>query len=482
MSLRACLAASWLAFAIVPAGPPPRAADVAPAPVGDEAPRPRADRDEQQLLEIYRELVETDTSAATGETTTAARRLAARLIDAGFPAADVQVLESGPGKGNLVARLRGDGRRRPLLLAAHLDVVEARREDWSVEPFRLIERDGYYYGRGTTDDKAMAASFVAHFLRWKRAGAVPARDLILVLTADEELLDVPTNGMRWLLANHRGLLDAEFALNEGGLVAVRDGRPYAQQVQTAEKLYVNFRVETTDPGGHSGLPRRDTAITRLAAALGRLAGFEFPARFNDTTRAYFRAIAATQPDAQGRDLAAIAAEPPDAQALARLGALPGINVLLRTTCVATRLDGGHADNALPQRAGALLNCRVFPGEAVEDVRRTLGEAIADPRVTVTQVGDYTPSPPSPLRADMLEAIAAVTARHWPGIPVVPTLSAGATDARFLRNAGIPTYGTSGMILDATDLRMHGRDERMPVPVLYTAHRYLADLVRRLAEF
>jgi acetylornithine deacetylase/succinyl-diaminopimelate desuccinylase-like protein len=450
--------------------------------VRSEAPRPRADAAEQQLLDIYRELVETDTSAATGETTTAARRLAARLLAAGFPADDVRVLESAPGKGNLVARFRGDGRQRPLLLAAHIDVVEARREDWSVDPFRLIERDGYYYGRGTTDDKAMAASFVANFLRWRQAGVLPARDLILVLTADEELLDVPSNGMRWLLANHRELLDAEFALNEGGLVAMREGRPHAQHVQTGEKLYVNFRLEAQDAGGHSGAPRRDTAITRLAAALGRLAAFDFPARFNDTTRAYFRAVAAAQPDAQGRDLAAVAAEPFDPQALARLGAVPGINAQLRTTCVATRLDGGHADNALPQRAGALVNCRVFPGEAVADVQGTLVAAIADPRVTVTQVGDYTPSAPSPLRADVLDAIATVTARHWPGIPVVPTLSAGATDARFLRNAGIPTYGTSGMALDAVDLRAHGRDERIPVAVLYTAHRYLDGLVRILAGF
>jgi acetylornithine deacetylase/succinyl-diaminopimelate desuccinylase-like protein len=393
----------------------------------------------------------------------------------------MRVLGPNPRKGNLVARLRGTGARKPLLLLAHTDVVEAKREDWSVDPFTFLEQDGYFYGRGTSDDKAMAAIFIANLIRYKQEGFVPDRDLIVALTADEELGSVPTNGVQWLLENHRDLIDAEFALNEGGGVGLKEGTPLLQSLQTSEKIFVNFRLEVKNPGGHSSLPRKDNAIYQLADGLGRLAQFDFPFKLNETTRLYFQRMASTQSGQVADDMRAITQESPDPAALARLSALPIYNATMRTTCVATRLDGGHANNALPQTAGALVNCRVFPGESAEEVRRTLIEVLANDKITVSQVGSFTPSPPSPLRPDLMQTIERLSAEFWPGIPVVPTMLAGATDGLFLRNAGIATYGHSGLAGDLFDVRAHGKDERLLVRSFFDGLEYLYRLVKVLSS-
>ncbi|MBC7984568.1 MAG: M20/M25/M40 family metallo-hydrolase, partial [Candidatus Obscuribacterales bacterium] len=310
---------------------------------------------EQQLArDIYRELIEINTTDSLGDTTIAAEAMAKRLKAAGFSEADVQVLAPTERKGNLVARLRGTGKKKPLLLLAHLDVVEANRGDWSVDPFKFLERDGYFYGRGTADDKAMAAIFVANLIRYKKEGLRFDRDLILALTADEELGEVPTNGVAWLLKNHRQLIDAEFALNEGGGVGLLNGKPQVNNLQSSEKVFLLYRLEATNSGGHSSIPTRDNAIYRLAQGLARLEKYDFPFKLNDTTRAYFERSAVGQAGQLGADMLAIIREPPDAAAIERLTAIPRFNAQMRTTCVATRLQGGHADNALPQLARATV--------------------------------------------------------------------------------------------------------------------------------
>jgi acetylornithine deacetylase/succinyl-diaminopimelate desuccinylase-like protein len=434
---------------------------------------------------IYQELVEINTVTDSGDTAAAADAMAARLLAAGFPAADVQVFKPVARKGNLVARLRGTGRsgRKPILLVAHIDVVEARRADWNTDPFKLVEKDGWFYGRGTSDDKFMAAAFVANFLRFRQEGFKPDRDLILLLETDEETGDRYGHGMQWMLRNQRELIDAGFALNEGASVGMRDGKATRNSLQTSEKVPINFLFETLNKGGHSSLPARDNAIYQLAAALQKLAAFDFPVALNETTRLWFERAAAGQTPEVGADMRAVAAGHADAAALARLGAIPLMNAQLRTTCVATLLEGGHAYNALPQLGRATVNCRVLPGEPVEAVQATLQRVVADPGVSVTLAKDYpfTPSPPSPLDPALVKAIENVTAQYWPGIPLLPTMSAGATDGRFLRNAGIATYGHSGLEADEFDVRIHGRDERVRVDAFYRGVDYLHDLLRQLAS-
>ena len=431
---------------------------------------------------IYQELVEINTTDSVGDTTKAAEAMAARLRVAGFPPADVQVLAPHPRKGNLVARLRGTGARPPLLLLAHLDVVEARREDWSFDPFKLTEKDGYFYGRGSIDDKAMAAIFVDTFIRLKREGFVPDRDLVLALTADEELGSSSRyNGVRWLLANHRALIDAEMAINEGGGGELRDGRRVVLRVQTSEKVPLSFRLEVTNKGGHSSRPERDNAIYRLAEGLSRLGKFDFPVALNETTRLFFERSAALRAGALADDMRGVIRTPPDPDVVARLSADSAFNALLRTTCIATRLDGGHANNALPQLARAVVNCRILPGERGEDVQRTLVRVLADEQIKVTPTGQEIASPPSPLDPKIMAHVQRLTDAMWPGTLVIPTMSTGATDGRFLRNAGIPTYGVSGLFVDATDNRTHGRDERIGITDLYAGRDFLHSLVKALAS-
>jgi acetylornithine deacetylase/succinyl-diaminopimelate desuccinylase-like protein len=335
------------------------------------------------------------------------------------------VLGPQPRKGNLVARLRGAGGRKPILLLAHLDVVEARREDWSTDPFTFVERDGYYYGRGTSDDKAMAAIFVASFVRYLSEGYKPDRDIVLALTADEEGGD--SNGVDWLLRNHRDLIDAEFAINEGGDGQLKDGKPLLNELQASEKVYQSFRLEIRNAGGHSSLPTRDNAIYRLVAGLGRLEKHDFPVRLNDVTRAFFERMSTLEQGQLATDMLAVTSTPPDPAAVSRLAASPFYNAQMRTTCVPTRLDAGHAENALPQMARAIVNCRILPGEPPESVRRTIANVLGDQGISVTPVAEARPSPPSPLRPDVLGPIERLTSEMWPGVPVVPVMVAGATD-------------------------------------------------------
>lgn len=434
---------------------------------------------EQVARDIFKELVEINTSDSVGDNTRAAEAVANRLRAEGFPAEDVQVLAPAPRKGNLVARLRGSGRGKPILLLAHLDVVEARREDWSLDPFTFTEKDGYFYGRGTSDDKYMAAMFVANLIRLKRERFQPGRDIIVALTADEEGGDY--NGVRWLLETHRNLIDADFCINEGGDGVSKQGRRIYQDVQAAEKVYQSFRLESKNPGGHSSLPSKDNAIYHLAGALVRLSQLDFPVELNEVTRRYFERAAALETGETARDMRAVAAEGPDLAAASRLSAaLPLHNAQLRTTCVATMLEGGHAENALPQTARATVNCRMMPGSDPARVQHVLEDAVADPKVTVTPIGQARPSAPSVLRPDVIAAIEQVTEQLWPGVAVIPTMSTGATDGLALRNAGIPTYGISGVFFDINENTSHGRDERVGAADFYAGLEFQYQLARRLA--
>jgi acetylornithine deacetylase/succinyl-diaminopimelate desuccinylase-like protein len=436
--------------------------------------------EQQAFIEIYRELVEINTTDSVGDTVRAADAMAARLRDGGIPAQDIQVLSSGPRKGNLVARLRGTGARRPLLLLAHLDVVEAKREDWDFDPFKLQEVDGHFRGRGAIDDKAMASIFVANMISYAKEGLRPDRDIILALTADEELSDSPHDGVHWLLQHHRDLIDAELALNEGGGGALRNGSPFRLSVQLAEKVYQTYLLEVTDRGGHSAAPRRDNPIYRLADALRAIAQFDFPPRLNAVTRAYFERMAPTETPAMADAIKALLAGRTDADVLAPLTARPDYNAQIRTTCVATMLEAGHAENALPQTARATVNCRVLPDEAVEEVARTLVRVIADEKVAVTAKGTAVLSPPSAIDPEVMQTITQLSNEMWPGVPLNAAMSGGYTDSRWVRNAGIPAYGVSGLFTDPGNNGVHGRNEQVGAKELLDSKEFLYRLVKRLA--
>jgi len=437
---------------------------------------------EQQRLahDIYKELIEIDTTTATGDTARAAEAMAARLKAAGFAEADAQAFSPAPRKGNLVARLHGSGARKPMLLVAHLDVVPANRDDWSVDPFKLTEKDGYFYARGSADDKYMAASFIANLIRYKNEGYRPDRDIIVALETDEEISDRDGLGMQWLIKNHRDLIDAEFALNEGGGVGLKDGKPIRISVQTSEKVWLDYRLEVKNKGGHSAVPLKDNAIYHLAEGLVRLSRFSFPSHLNETTRAFFERSARLENGQTAADMRAVASDKPDPQAVLRLSANPVYNALLRTTCVATMLAGGNAVNALPQLAGANVNCRIMPGEDVDEVKATLQRVLADHQITVTQIGTPTLGAPSVLNEEIAGAIDKLSREFWPGAVVLPIMSAGATDGSFLRNAGIPTYGHSGMAIEVGESGIHGNDERIPVKSFYQGNEYLYRLVKILS--
>jgi acetylornithine deacetylase/succinyl-diaminopimelate desuccinylase-like protein len=439
-----------------------------------------APADQQLALDIYKELVEINTSQSVGDTYAAAKAMAARLKSAGFPEADVQTFETGPKRGNLVARIHGTGKRKPILLLAHIDVVEAKREDWSTDPFKLVEQDGYYYGRGTGDDKFMAASFVSAFVRYRKEGYKPDRDIILALTTDEEISDRHGYGIKDLIKNHRALIDAEFAINEGGGVALQDGKPNSVGLQTTEKLYQSFWLEVTGKGGHSSQPSKDNIVTQLSEGLVKLGKFEFPVRLNETTRAYFNTMSTLVTGPDSADMKAVSGATPDVAAVTRLSTRPAYNAQFRTTCVVTRLEGGHADNALPQLARAMVNCRIVPGETVPDVQAMLVNAVADPGIRVSTDELDTPSEPSPLSKEVTSAIQKLSAKFWPGAPLLPVMLAGATDSRFLRNAGIPSYGHSGLASDMFDNRAHGKDERVGVKAFQDGNEYLYQLVKLLS--
>jgi acetylornithine deacetylase/succinyl-diaminopimelate desuccinylase-like protein len=438
--------------------------------------------------DLLKQLVEINTEHSIGSTTKAAEALAVRFRDAGFPAEDVQIV--GPDTGsdakdkNLIVRYRGSGKRAPILLIGHLDVVEAKPSDWVLDPFKLTERDGHFYGRGTLDMKNGDASWVAAMLRMRQEHNVPAGDIILALTAGEEG-GGGYNGIEWLIANKRAMIQAQYVLNaDGGGGELRDGKPVAMNVQAAEKVFHSLRLTSHNPGGHSSLPRKDNAIYELASALGRVAAYEFPFETNDVTRAYFaRTAALVAPDVAADMRAVSASATPDNAAATRLAALSAYyNAQLRTTCVATLIQGGHAANALPQSATATVNCRMLPGTDPVDVERGIRGVVADTGVQVTAADEAKPSPPSPLPAALEQVIERVTASVWAPIPIIPSMETGATDGLYLRNTGMPVYGVSGLFVDpnnAADTRAHGLNERIGVKEFYDQLEFTYRLLKEL---
>lgn len=453
-----------------------------PAMVAAQASPPMRLSPTQQLAhDIYKQLIEINTTDSTGNVTTAANAVAKRFLDAGFPAADVFQGGGRPDKGNVVIRYHGTGVRKPLLLLAHLDVVQALKTDWSpdIEPFKFMERDGYYYGRGTSDDKAMASIFIANLLRFKQEGYVPDRDIILALTADEE--GGPANGVRWLIANHRDLIDAAFALNEGGGGALRDGKPFINSVGAAEKVSGNFTVSTANRGGHSSVPRDDNAIYQLAQALTRIGSYQFPVMLNPVTTAFFERTATIETPEMGAAMRAIVANQQDAAASATISRDVRYRSMLRTTCVATMLSGGHARNALPQKAMANVNCRMAPGHDPADVRAKLIAAIGDTGVAVSRAPAMEHAAPSPLTPEVMGPVEKVTRDMFPGVLVIPTMGTGATDSKYLRAIGIPGYGVSGLFGDPNDARAHGKDERVLIKSYYDSEEFLYRLVKEMSS-
>jgi acetylornithine deacetylase/succinyl-diaminopimelate desuccinylase-like protein len=438
----------------------------------------RSDGEKQLAHDIYKQFIEIQSGFTTGSTTPVAEAAAARLKAAGFSGSDIFVGGAIPKKANLVVRYHGQGTRKPILLLAHIDVVEAKREDWSTDPFQFLEKDGFFYGRGTGDDKAQAAVWIANLIQYKTEGFKPDRDIIVALTADEEG-GGPYNGVDWLLKNHRDLIEAELALNEGGWGEESKGKKISNDLQVSEKYVLNFRFEVRNKGGHSSVPVHDNAIYHLAGALERLGDFGFPLKTNEVTAAYFEQMSKIESGPLQDDLRNVASG--SERSLERVAAAsPAWNSTLRTTCVATMLEGGHAINALPQLAAATVNCRVLPEDAPQYVLSTLQKVVADDQVSVKQLSEFSKAAGSPMRPDLLTAVSDITTRMWPGVPTVPIMVMGATDGRYLRAAGIPTYGIQGFFMDRDDIRFHGRDERLGVESFYEGQAFLYELVKRLS--
>ncbi len=438
----------------------------------------RTEAEKELARGIYKEFVEIQSGYTTGTTTPVAEAAAARLKAAGFSDADIFVGGAIPKKANLVVRYHGTGARKPLLLLAHIDVVEAKREDWSMDPFVFTEKDGYFYGRGTRDDKAQAAVWIANLIQYKNEGFKPDRDIIVALTADEEG-GGPYNGVDWLIKNHRALIDAEFALNEGGWGESLDDKKLSNDLQVSEKYVLNFRFEVRNKGGHSSIPVTNNAIYHLAFALAHLSKFAFPLKTNEVTAAYFQQMSKIETGPIKEDLAKAASGSQGAMQKVAATA-PAWNATLRTTCVATQLEGGHALNALPQLAAANVNCRVLPEDSTEYVLATLKKVVADEQVTITPILQMASGPASPMRPDVLAAVRSTTQKIWPGVETIPIMVMGATDGRYLRAVGIPTYGIQGFFFDRNDIRFHGRDERMAVESFYEGQTFLYDLVKTLS--
>jgi len=438
----------------------------------------------QQLArDIFKELIEINTTdTPAGNVTTAAEAMAARFRASGFSQEDMQVLGPVANKKNLVVRFRGRGQGKPILFLAHLDVVQALRQDWSMDPFKLNEVDGYFYGRGTSDIKDGDTVLIANFIRLKKEGWIPDRDLILALTADEEGGNY--NGVQWLIKEHRALIDAEYCINtDAGGFESKQGKRLLLGWQTSEKNYVDFRLEVKSNGGHSSRPIKDNAIYHLTQGLSRLAGFEFPVQLNETTRGFFGRTAQLEdvPTAAnfraviGTDRAAVEAA---AKRMAEASAY--YNALLRTTCVATRLDGGHANNALPQTAGAIVNCRMLPDDSLQNVQSTLKRVLADDRISVSLAAEAIPAPASAINPVIVHKLEELSAKLYGGIPVVPVMDAGASDGKYLRIGGIPTYGVPGVFQDVNDDRAHGKDERIGVKDFYDGVDFYYAFIKSLA--
>ena len=429
------------------------------------------DATRQLSHDIFKQLIEINTTDSVGNVTTAAEAMAQRFRDAGFPESDLHILGPNDRKKNLVVRLHGSGKHKPVLLIGHFDVVEARREDWTTDPFQFVEKDGYYYGRGTQDMKDGDAIMATTLIRFKKEGFVPDRDIILALTADEE--GGTSNGVDWLIKNHRELIDAEFVLNhDGGGILSEQGKPQFMTVDASEKLYSDYQLTVTNPGGHSSLPRPDNAIYHLADGLARLERYQFRFDLTHITRAYYERMAKISTGERAADMRAILKNPPDMDAVARLSKDPIDNSIMHTTCVATRLNAGHANNALPQMAQANVNCRIIPGHAPEEIRQELEKVVADPKISVKDMGaiggvnNRRSYPPPPLRPDVFEPLEKVANRMWPGLAVIPDMATGASDGIYTNAAGMPTYCVSGEAIDRDDIRAHGKDERIRVDAFY----------------
>ena len=436
--------------------------------------------DQARARELLEELIAIDTTHAKG-TTAAVQALAMRFKTAGFDTKDIEIVEPKPGKANLVVRYRGKGRGKPVLFIAHLDVVEANPEDWTVPPFQLTEKQGYFYGRGASDIKSEVADLASNLIRLRREKYLPNRDLIVAFTADEEA-GATLNGVEWLLKNRRELIDAEFVINpDSGGGDLVDGRRSVLRLQTAEKYYATYQLEITNPGGHSSMPTPDNAIYRLSEALTRWSKFDFPVQLNDTTRAYFERLAAKESGQTAADLRSIAAGAQDAAAVARVSRSPLFNSTLRTTCVATMLQAGHAESALPQRARATIQCRIFPSETVEFVKQTLERVLADPGVKVTVLGEPAPSPASALDPRVLRAVEKVSSQLWPEVPVLPVMDPWASDSYFFRFAGVPVYGVSGIFSDQETNGAHGQDERVAVDAFYAGVDFMYRLIKEVSR-
>lgn len=450
--------------------------------VGAETPlRP----DQVAFRELYEELVETNTTLSSGSCTLAAERMAARLKAAGLLDHQITLFAhpDHPKEGGLVAVYPGKSKTsKPILGIAHIDVVEAKRADWVRDPFTLIEENGYFYARGVADNKAMAATLVDTLIRFQRTGYRPKRTVKIALTCGEET-NGAFNGMEWLAANKRDLIDAEFALNEGGGgTSDGKGKVVEQAMQIGEKTFATYRLETRNPGGHSSVPRPDNAIYQLAHALVRIDAHKFPVEMSETTRTYFREAGAGRKDEIGAAMVALAANPGDKISEAIVNREPFLHSNLRTTCVATMLDGGHARNALAQRAGAYVNCRIFPGHSVEEIRAELGKIIGNQEVKISTLPPLRPTPPSPpLDPKVIGPSKALAAKYFPGVPVVPMMSNGYTDSTFLTAVGIPAYGVPGAWGDPDGNGAHGLNERIEVRSVYVGRDYLYDLIKAYAE-
>jgi acetylornithine deacetylase/succinyl-diaminopimelate desuccinylase-like protein len=438
---------------------------------------PKLSANQELARSIFKELIETNTVHSTGNTTTASDAMATRLKLAGYPEKDIQVVGPTLRNRNIVVRLHGTGKRKPMLFLAHLDVVEARREDWSMDPFKLTERDGYFYGRGTMDIKDGATILVADFIRLKQEGYMPDRDLILALTAGEES-GAEYNGVEWLLKNQRALIDAEFCINmDAGDPQIKNGKRINRTVQASEKGVLNLTLQVKNPGGHSSLPSKDNAIYRLANGLTKMEVYDFPVQFNEVTKSYFAKMSSFENGQPADDMKAVSQNSPANAVINRLATSAYYNAMMRTTCVATMLEAGHAINALPQSAKATVNCRVMPGSTQAEIQKQIIDVVADSQIVVSVMTGLKNNPASALKPEFMQTVEGVTQKLWPGIPVLPVMEVGATDGIYLRGEGIPTYGISGVFIDVDDNRAHGKDERIGVKEFYDGLEYEYQLIR-----
>jgi acetylornithine deacetylase/succinyl-diaminopimelate desuccinylase-like protein len=437
--------------------------------------------DQSLARDIYKELIEINTTHSTGDCTIAAEAMAKRFRDAGFEEKDVVVIGPVPVNKNIIVRLHGSGKKPPILFLAHLDVVEARREDWSYDPFKLTETSGYFYGRGTLDVKSGVAVLVTNFIRMKREGYVPDRDLILALTAGEESA-TDYCGVEWLLANNRPLIDAVYCINvDAGEPQRKGGKRILRPVQVSEKGNFYLTLEVKNPGGHSSQPTNNNAIYRLSKGLLQLEAFEFPIQFSEVTKSYFGKMSSLESGQLAEDMISFSKNSTDTSVINRLARLPYYNALMHTTCVTTVVEAGKSVNALPQSAIATINCRVMPGIAQEDIQKIITDIVSDTQIHVSVMMPLIKSPASPVNPEVMQKVEEVTKKLWPDLPVLPIMGVGASDGKYLRASGIPTYGISSIFLEVDDFRMHGKDERIRVVDFYDGLQYNYEIIKAFSK-